>query len=73
MLFNDLSLVERRAMTASFVRFWHLARGRGEFGCLALLNACSEAGSLRDRSVCSGLDCFLFPSRNSSRRDANLR
>ena len=29
-------------------------------------NACSEAGSLRDRSVCSGLDCFLFPSRNSS-------
>ena len=55
-----------------FVLRW-LARGRDEFGCLALLNACSEAGSLRDRSVCSGLDCFLFPSRNSSRRDANLR
>ena len=43
----------------------------GRIECL--LNACSEVGRLQNRSVCSVLDCFLFPSRNSSRCDANLR
>jgi len=50
--------------------FSHLARGRDKLEYR--LNACSEA------EVCgieafSGLDRFLFPSRNASRCDANLR